>query len=88
LLVLTPDHRTRAIDWDPINHTGGEVFDLLRVKLEAPVGAALTRPWLYIGHNSDYRKEPRTHEIFAPPLALAHGARCNVHINRAYIQLL
>jgi hypothetical protein len=87
LLVLTPDHRSKAIDWQPEHHPGGEVFDLLRVELEAPGGAARTRAWLYIAHNSDHRKNPTTHEIIAPSLTLASGARCKIHINRPYVQL-
>jgi hypothetical protein len=87
LLVLTADHRSKAINWQPQHHPGGEVFDLLRIELEAPDGAARTRAWLYIAHNSDHRKNPTMHEIIAPPLTLATGARCKIHINRPYVQL-
>jgi hypothetical protein len=87
LLVLTPDHRSKAIDWQPEHHPGGEVFDLLRIELEAPEGTAGVCAWLYIAHNSDHRHNPRMHEIIAPPLTLASGARCKVHINRPYVQL-
>jgi hypothetical protein len=87
LLVLTPDHRSRAIDWQPEHHPGGEVFDLLRIDLEAPEGAARTRAWLYIAHASDHRVNPKMHEVIAPPLALSSGARCKVHINRPFVQL-
>lgn len=87
LLVLTPDHRSKPINWQPENHPGGEVFDFLRIELEAPEGAALTRAWLYIAHNSNHRNEPKNHEVIAPPLSVTKGTRCKVHINRPFVQL-
>jgi hypothetical protein len=88
LLVLSPDHRSKAINWQPNNHPGGEVFDLLRIELEAPEGAARTCAWLYIAHNSDHRKDPIIHEVMAPPLNIAKNKRCKVLINRPFVQLL
>jgi hypothetical protein len=89
LLVLTPDHRSKAIDWQPEKHPGGEVFDLLRIELEAPEGAEPIRAWLYIAHNSDHRRNPTSHELIAPPLLqpLPPDSCCTIRIDRNYIQL-
>ena len=84
LIVLTPDHRTRVIDWDPKRYPGGEVFDLLRIELEAPLGARRMSAWLYIAHRSDWRKSPQHHEIIAPRFIrnLRPDSRCRIIIYR------
>jgi hypothetical protein len=83
LLVLTPDHRTRPIDWDHANHPDGEIFDFLRIQFEAPVGSGPVDAWLYIAHNSQWRKDPRVHEVMAPMIEnLDADAICKIRIDR------
>ena len=86
LLVLAPDHRTEPISWHR-DYPQGEVFDLLRVKLEAPTGAAAVLAWLFIPHGSPHRKNLRLHEVIAPRLKLDEGARCLIRMNRNVVQL-
>jgi hypothetical protein len=87
LLVLSADHRTGPIDWDAA-HAPGEIFDLLRIRLEAPVGSPATRAWLYIAHNSPHRKELQLHEVIGPRIQGATpGARCRIHIERPHLTL-
>jgi hypothetical protein len=82
LLVLSPDHRTKPIDWDSANHPGGEVFGILRIRLEAPPGSSKMAAWLYIAHNSDHRKNLCMHEVIAPKLQVSVGGLCTIHIDR------
>jgi len=82
LLVASPDHRTKPIDWDSANHPGGEVFDILRIRIEAPTGSPTVAAWLYIPHNSDHRKNLRLHEVIAPRLEVSVGQTCTIHIDR------
>jgi hypothetical protein len=56
LLVLSADHRTKPVNWDPA-HAPGEVFDFLRIRFEAPEGSEAIPAWLYIPHNSDHRMD-------------------------------
>jgi hypothetical protein len=86
LLVLAPDHRTRAIFWDK-SFPDGEVFDLLRIEFEAPVGASSVQAWLYIPHGSPHRRKPRIHEVIAPKLTLQPGIQCRIRVNRNAVQL-
>src|ERR1700740_2829242 len=65
LLVLSSDHRTRPLDWHP-DHAPGEVFDLLRVQLEAPKDSTAVAAWLYIPFNSPHRSNLKMHEVIAP----------------------
>jgi hypothetical protein len=87
LLILAPDHGRRAINWQPQHHPAGEVFDLLRIELEAPEGTAAIRAWLYVAHNTGHRMDPTRHEVIAPHVVLAPNARCKIHINRPYVQM-
>jgi hypothetical protein len=82
LLVLSSDHRSKRIDWHP-QHAPGEVFELLRICFEAPIGSAKMPAWLYIAHNSDHRKNLRVHEIVAHKLNISVGDRCRIHIDRS-----
>jgi hypothetical protein len=84
LVVAIPDHRTGLIDWHEA-HSPGEVFDLLRIRLEAPEGAAAVQAWIYIAHHSDHRKNPRMHEIIGPYCQLSGAARCKIHIERGLV---
>ena len=88
LLVLSPDHRTKPIDWDSCNHPGGEVFDILRIHIEAPSGSPPIPAWLYIPHNSDHRKDLHTHEVIASKkLQVSVGQQCTIHIDRGCLTL-
>src|SRR3984893_11856047 len=60
VFVLAPDHRTRPIQWQPPGNPP-EIFDLLRVEIEAPVGAVRVACWLYIAHFSPHRHTPHIH---------------------------
>src|SRR5258706_1346699 len=73
LLVLTSDYRSKGISWGKPNDP--EVFDFLRIKLEAPEGAAAINAWIYIAHGSPHRMTPGVHEIIAPKLQIADGDR-------------
>lgn len=85
LLVAIPDFRTKPISWDD---KAPEVFDFLRINLEAPEGASLIPAWLYIAHRSEHRKTPDIHEVIAPPIANLNAyAKCRIHISRSSIEL-
>lgn len=86
VLVLAPDHRTRPIAWLP-GQAATEVFDLLRVRLEAPAGAAAVPGWLYIPHGSPHRRTPHVHEVITTQLDLAGVSSCKLTIDRQAIQL-
>ncbi len=86
LLVLAPDHRTRPLAWHP-NFAAGEVFDFLRIQLETPTGAESVPAWLYIPHGSPHRQNLRLHEVIAPKVNVAAGARCRVRIDRKAVQV-
>lgn len=86
LLVLSPDHRTKRIDWHP-DHAPGEVFDLLRIDLEAPLGSPKIPAWLYIAHNSDHRRNLRMHEVIAQKIGASVGCACMIHIDRPCVTL-
>ncbi len=81
LLVISPDHRTRPLQWHP-EFGSGEVFDFLRITLEAPTGAAAVPAWLYIPHESPHRGDLRIYEVLAPELDISDGERCLVHVER------
>ena|SRR5258705_51902 len=86
VVVVSPDHRTNRIDWDP-HHAPGEVFDLVRVCLEAPLGAAAVPGWLYVAHHSDHRRNLRMHEVIAEKVSVTEGTRCAIHLNRECVTL-
>src|SRR5947208_9161725 len=62
LLVLKPDHRTKPIQWAPDN-TQGEIFDLVRIRMEVPVGSPEFTAWLYVAYWSEWRKHLQKHEV-------------------------
>jgi hypothetical protein len=39
LFVIAPDHRTKPIHWNDKDFPDGEVFDWLRIRIEAPGGS-------------------------------------------------
>lgn len=87
LLVLSSDHRTRPIDWHP-DHAPGEVFDLLRIQLEAPEGRVAIPAWLYIARNSDHRKTMKVHEVIAlERVQVSVGDPCKIHLSRPTVEL-
>lgn len=86
LLVLVPDHRTKPIPWHP-GFGAGEVFDLLRIELEAPAGAVSVPAWLYIPHGSLHRQHMQHHEVLAPKLPIRYGDRCRIGIARNAVQV-
>lgn len=59
----------------------------LRIRLEAPVGAAPVPAWLYIAHGSDHRQDLWLHEVVTRELQVSEGDACRVHIDRPAIQL-
>ncbi len=85
LLVLAPDHRTQPIAWK----TGiTEVFDFLRIELEAPPDSSPISAWLYIPHDSPHRRTPHIHEVITTTqLNLAGVTMCRIRINRSAFQL-
>lgn len=88
LIVVKPDFRTPPINWQPQHHPNGEIFDILRVMLEAPIGADPVRAWIYIALNSDHRKTPNTHEVIAPTfLSLPDHSQCRIVIERNVVEL-
>jgi|SRR5208282_1055278 len=84
LLVLAPDYRTKPINWHPAL-ASGEVFDFLRIKLEAPEGSALIAAWLYIAHTSPHRAMFCVHEVLAPKITAPVGMPCAIHVERAVL---
>ena len=86
LLILAPDHRTEPIPWHP-DLPQGEVFDLLRIELEAPTGATAVPAWLFIPHGSPHRQNLRLHEVIAAKLDLDAEAGCLISIERNAVQL-
>jgi|ERR1041385_948706 hypothetical protein len=87
LLVLTPDYRTNSIPWGDIFGEQGEVFDFLRIGLEAPEGNPAIPAWIYIAHGSAHRNTFCVHEIIAPFVNLNGQAKCRIHISRRCIEL-
>jgi hypothetical protein len=87
LLVLTPDHRTKPIAWVPGNAEATEVFDLVRIELEAPLGATAVPAWLYIAHGSPHRRTLNIHEVITTKLNIADVKSCRIKINRQSFQL-
>ena len=85
LLVAKPDYR-KQVAWgtDPSQLHG---FDFLRIEIEAPIGAAPVRAWLYIPHRSLHRKHLNVHEVIAAKLPIKHGDRCRLRIDRAVEEL-
>lgn len=81
LLVMAADHRTRPIHWDETN-PDGEVFDFLRVQLEAPIGSDPISCWLYVAHWSQFRETPTQHELVGPAIDLPDGTECRLIIER------
>jgi len=79
LIVARPDFRTGPIDWKP---GAQEIFDLVRVKLEAPLGKPSRDAWLYVAHRSQHRKDLAAHEIIAPRLELGGVEKLGVAITR------
>src|SRR6266567_7451377 len=45
LLVVSPDHRTKPIDWH-LGHSPGEVFDFLRIRFEVAERRVATDAWI------------------------------------------
>jgi hypothetical protein len=86
LLVLVPDHRTKPIAWMP-GSPFKEVFDLLRIELEAPPDAPPLPAWLYIPHGSPHRRTLKIHEIITTPLDLTGVKSCRIKIKRSTFQL-
>jgi hypothetical protein len=86
LLVVVPDHRTKPIPWDP-SFGPGEVFDILRIDLEAPLGTPSTPAWLYIPHGSPHRQNLSYHEVIAARLQLNANARCRVGVHRNVVRM-
>jgi hypothetical protein len=88
LLVLTPDHRTRPIPWKQGPEFGeGEVFDLLRIELEAPTGTLPVQAWLYLSQISPHRANPHLHEVLAPKLPVDDVQHFTIRIHRPTVQL-
>lgn len=69
LIIVRPDHRTQPIKWKQ-NLEIGEVFDLVRIRLETRLGDTVHDAWLYIAHRSEHRKNLSHHELIAPFLKL------------------
>jgi hypothetical protein len=86
LIVISPDHRTKPVPWDPAFGVG-EVFDFLRIEIEAPVGSSRVKAWLYIPHGSPHRKDIRKHEIITTKLKVIEGNRCAIIINKQVEEL-
>lgn len=87
LIIAEPDYRTTPIPWHP-EHAPGEVFDFLRIKLEAPEEREQVDAWIYIAHDSEHRRDPTMHEILASEYCdLSESARCRIHISRNVIEL-
>ncbi len=87
LLVLSPDHRTTPIYWDPRKPYESETIEFLRVGLEAPAGSSPVAAWLYIAHNSLHRRSMDMHEVIARRLDLAGVEDCRITIDRPTHQL-
>ena len=85
LKVLTPDHRTKPIAWLPGN-TKTEIFDFVRIEIEAPCNASAVPAWLYIPHRSPYRRKLRIYEVITMQLNLANVTSCRIKINRRTFQ--
>lgn len=86
LLVITPDHRTQPIQWLG-SESPGEVFDLLRIQIEAPIGSIPVAAWLYVAHWSYHRENPKIHEVIAPKLDISDDAECQIIIDRQTVVL-
>jgi len=85
--IARPDHRTPPIPWHP-SFGEGEVFDLLRLTLEAPSGTEAVQAWLYIPHGSPHRKNLQYHELLlSSQISLAADERCTIHVRREAIKL-
>jgi hypothetical protein len=88
LLVLVPDHRTKAFAWHPPFPGVTEAFDFLRVRLEAPIGAKPVSAWFYIAHGSQHRADPALQEVVTKQqMPVTDGVLCRVHIDRETIRL-
>jgi hypothetical protein len=82
LIVNTPDHRTKPI---PCHQGGGtEVFDFVRIQIEAPVNTKPIQAWLYIAHDSPNRATPHVHEVLGPFLPNVGDGRCRIQIDRNF----
>lgn len=87
LIIARFDFRTGLINWHPA-HSPGEVFDFLRIQLEAPEGSNRIDAWVYVAHHSDHRRDPTMHEVIASEYCnLNRTACCRIHIDRDYIEL-
>jgi hypothetical protein len=86
LKVLTPDHRTKPIAWLPGNPKT-EIFDFVRIEIEAPRNASAVPAWLYIPHRSPHRRKLRIYEVITTQLNLANVNLCRIKINRRAFQL-
>ena len=86
LKVLTPDHRTKPIAWSPWNQKT-EIFDFVRIEIEAPCNASAVPAWLYIPHRSPHRHKLRIYEVITTQLNLADVNLCRIKINRRTFQL-
>ena len=85
LVVSAPDHRTRPIDYEYQGRACREVFEFLRIELEAPVGAARVGAWLYIPSGSPHRRTPRIHEVLAPKIDIPAECQCLIYIDRPFL---
>lgn len=86
LIVARPDHRTPPLSWMP----GGspEVFDLVQVQFEAPLGTRGVQAWLYVPHHSPHRQTPQLHEVLVGTrLNLKGVSRFRVHLDRDAVEL-
>jgi hypothetical protein len=87
LFVIAPDHRTKQIHWNDKDFPDGEVFDWLRIQIEAPVGASPVNAWLYIPHGSIHRGTPTVHEVMANQrLNTSLGTKCKILIDRKWFE--
>lgn len=84
LIVLHPDHRTKAIEWAPGRF---EVFDLVRIGLEAPYGGIPRTAWLYVAHDSPHRATPHIHEVIGPRFDFDSSREIGIIIHRKCTRL-
>jgi len=84
LIVLHPDHRTKAIEWAPGRF---EVFDLVRIGLEVPYGGIPRPAWLYVAHDSPHRATPHVHEVIGPRIDFGSSREIGIIIHRQCTRL-
>ena len=86
LIVARADYRTPPIKWKQ-NLVEGEVFDLVRVRLEVPFGGPSHEAWLYVAHRSAHRANLSKHEVIASFIELAGAQDVGVVIERQHVLL-